>query len=111
MLDGLWTATFQSNQQTLGSGVVVITGDTILGGDGVYYYEGSLSIEGEIGTIVLNINRYGPGLGLFGNLERFSLQLSGRIASGEIRLAGFVRENRNLQFVAHCVKRVEIKIE
>ena len=43
--EGLWTVFFQTNFQTIGSGVVVFVKNRMLGGDASYYYTADVMIE------------------------------------------------------------------
>ncbi len=98
-LEGLWKVFFQSNFQTIGSGVAVFLNDRILGGDSSYYYDGSVKIQGNKAEANINIVRFNKGgmPSIFGNLDSFSLMVSGDIGATDIELHGNMVQQPNMK--------------
>jgi hypothetical protein len=98
-LEGLWTVFFQSNFQTIGSGVAVfLHDDRILGGDTSYYYDGKVKIEGSRAEASIKVVRFNKTLmSIFGNLDSFTLKVSGDIAAPEMELHGNMVEQPNMK--------------
>jgi autotransporter translocation and assembly factor TamB len=104
-LQGLWSVFFQSNFQTLGSGVIVFTGDRILGGDAAYYYDGHVEIQGNKADAKVKIVRFNPaGMSIFGNLASFNLAVSGTITAPDMEFHGYMVEQPNMKITIKCKK-------
>jgi hypothetical protein len=98
-LEGLWTVSFQSNFQTVGTGVVVFNHDRLLGGDSYYYYDGIISMQGENrADVTVKVVRFNKeGMAIFGNLDSFNLKVSGEIAVPKMALHGHMVEQPNMK--------------
>jgi len=97
-LEGLWTVFFQSNFQTLGTGVAVFMNDRILGGDSYYYYDGNVKVQGNKAEANIKVVRFNKaGMAIFGNLDSFNLKVSGDIAATDIELHGNMVEQPNMK--------------
>lgn len=108
-LEGLWTVAFQSNFQTIGTGVAVFTQDRILGGDTFYYYEGHVNIQGTGAEATIKVVRFNKaGMAIFGNLDSFNLKVSGDIAATEMELHGNMVEQPNMKITIRCKKIISI---
>ena len=103
-LEGLWTVSFLSNFQTFGTGVVVFIRDRILGGDAAYYYEGNAKIQKgtlltgtdvEATVKVVRFNK--AGTAIFGNLDSFTLKVSGNVSAAGMELHGNMVEQPNMK--------------
>lgn len=80
MNDGLWIVEFTSSVGLSGTGILVISGERLLGGDIGYYYSGQCKVEGEKLQGSVNVIRFDQNtLSVFGDEENFTLQLDGII--------------------------------
>lgn len=83
MQDGIYHVHFSSSIGGSGEGLVVIKQGSVNGGDAGYLYIGQLGADGEALSGCLNIKRWNPGhVSVFGPLEKFDLQLSGKNSAG-----------------------------
>lgn len=104
-LSGLWTVYFESNFQTVGTGVAVFTENRILGGDSYYYYNGKVNFEGNILKADLNVVRFNKaGTAIFGNIDSFNLKVSGEISASNIELKGHMVEQPAMKITIRCKK-------
>jgi len=72
-----------------GFGTIVAHGSTVQGGDQGYTYSGSWVVEGDSVTGCLNVRRWRPSeQSVFGDLEKFELQLTGQSVNGVIKAHG-----------------------
>ncbi|MCW5198604.1 hypothetical protein VU06_02510, partial [Desulfobulbus sp. F3] len=62
-----------------GSGIVVISGGAVNGGDQAYTYQGRIELAGSELKSVINIARHSPGDSIFGTLDNFQLALKGSV--------------------------------
>lgn len=104
-LNGLWTVSFQSNFQTVGTGVVVFIEDRILGGDSFYYYNGNAKFEGDKVEANIKVVRFNKaGMAIFGDLDSFSLKVCGDVSAPTMELRGNVVEHPNMKITITCQK-------
>lgn len=106
MQDGIYSVVFRTKQGAravdLGSGVVVIDGERIRGGDAQMYYMGTVSNDGDnmSAKIVADTHtRYPNGGSVFG-VSRVNITLSGRSDANMIVCEGRAAEAPHLQFQA-----------
>jgi hypothetical protein len=92
-LNGVYAATFQSGQGK-GSGVVVIDGGRLHGGDTSFYYKGKfLPDDNKKLSAFVEVRRHSPTLSsIFGPLESFRLRLSGVFETGAFDLSDHIEE-------------------
>lgn len=103
--EGLWTVFFQSNFQTIGTGVVVIVKKRMLGGDAAYYYAADVKIEDKKIQANVNVVRFNKaGIAIFGNLDSFNLKVSGDVTSNEFALHGYMVEAPNMKITVRGKK-------
>lgn len=104
-MNGLWTVIFQSNFQTVGTGVAVIINERILGGDSHYYYDGRATVTGNVIEAIINVVRYNKaGMAIFGNLDSYNLKVSGEVAVQDLVLQGNMVEQPNMRITIKCKK-------
>jgi len=83
MQDGIYHVRFSSSVGSSGEGLIVFKQGTVNGGDAGYLYIGQLGVNGETLSGQLNIKRWNPAhVSVFGPLDNFDLQLSGKENSG-----------------------------
>jgi hypothetical protein len=103
--EGLWTVSFQSNFQTVGTGVVVFVRDRLLGGDAFYYYDGNATINVDKLEAVIKVVRFNrAGMAIFGNLDSFSLKVEGELSATSMTLRGYMVEQPNMKITISCQK-------
>ncbi len=93
MEKSLWAINFISNSRSFGSGVVIIDGNQITGGDGGYYYIGNCIFTGNTITASAVITKHNSQvISIFGDLPSINLSLSGTVNGNEIQLSGHITE-------------------
>ena len=99
MLSGIYSVDFRSNQQAFGSGIAVFTEDgKVGGGDETYFYQGFLSVSGNIASGNVRVAHYqGPRNSIFAGVDQYTLDLSGNIDGPTITLSGFMVEHPNMK--------------
>lgn len=108
-VEGLWTVEFFSTLSSVGKGVVVLTNGQILGGDDSYWYSGNYqkdnnSIKGKI-----NITRFDPNaVSVFGDIARFSLEISVISDGNSFNGSAFVLEKPDLKMGFKGTKKVDL---
>lgn len=96
--DGLYTARFRTPLDDA-SGVVVVLGDTVYGGDtGMYYFGRFAERDGEI-EVNLEIRRHNEAThSVFGDFDGFKMTLKGRKVGDEWRCEGRADAAPSLRF-------------
>lgn len=93
MEKSVWAVEFVSNMQSLGRGVVTIDNSRITGGDASYYYIGNCSITNQNVSTTMTVRKHGPGQSIFGQLDSFTVILTGSIDQNSIQLHGSMADN------------------
>jgi len=92
ILDGTYKVEFTSSLGWFGAGVVSLEDGRVVGGDTSFRYEGTLSSISGVVTADIAVARHsGFQQSIFGDLDRFDLDLRGQVANGLGLLTGFVR--------------------
>lgn len=84
----LWSVHFSSPSLIFGSGIVLMDGDSIMGGDGTFYYLGKCTSNGSSVFANVDIIQHSPGMSIFGNLSEFTLVLTGNKSLDYITFSG-----------------------
>ena len=108
MEKSVWAVEFLSNLQSLGRGVVTIDGESITGGDGIYYYIGSCSISDQNVSAMMKVEQHGPGQSIFGPINAFTVKLTGTIDQNSMQLTGAMIENPQLTVQVKLKKLLDI---
>ena len=107
MINGTYTAHFESSLGSFGDGVVTVHGTRISGGDSMYRYSGTFTEAGEMVRARIAVRHYaGTPSSVFGPLKAFNLDLRGAIRNGAGRLDGVVVGQPHLR-IAITLKLVE----
>ena len=107
--EGLWTVFFQTNFQTIGSGVVVFVKNRMLGGDASYYYTADVMIEEKKIQADIKVVRFNKaGMAIFGNLDLFNLKVAGDVTGNEFALHGYMVEAPNMKITVKGKKIIGI---
>jgi hypothetical protein len=78
MESGLYVSKFRTPLDEA-SGVIVIQGETVYGGDSAMFYTGSLSVEGGVIEVSMRVRQHDESrLSVFGDYSDFKLTLKGR---------------------------------
>ncbi|WP_417909304.1 GrlR family regulatory protein [Candidatus Electronema sp. PJ] len=98
-LNGIYQVTFSSPDGKKGTGIVVISGGAVNGGDPAYTYQGSISSAGSELKTSIEVVRYNPGEPIFGPLDNFQLELDGEIQEGgkAFTASGYVKSQPALR--------------
>jgi hypothetical protein len=105
MVEGLWTIEFTS-PLGFGTGVVVLTGKRLLGGDEGYYYSGEYAVDdhhigGKAEIVRFNKN----SLSVFGDMDSFTLELDGNISSDSIVGVASISGQPELKAQIRCKRK------
>ena len=102
-MEGLWTIYFRSG--FFGTGVAVFKDNRLLGGDTYYYYDGNFKLRDHRVDATIMVVRFNlTGVGVFGNLDSFNLNVSGDITGDEMQLQGEMLEQPDKKISIHCKK-------
>lgn len=97
MKDGLYAVTFVTPLGE-GGGVVVKTGDQLLGGDSGFAYVGLVRERGDQLDAQVHVTKHSiSNTSVFGPLSQFDLSLAGRSAADSAHLKGTSPEAPGLQ--------------
>ncbi len=103
MKDGIYKVEFKT-QIGSGAGVIVISGDSVKGGDSGMYYTGTIEeIEGNRINIKVHVQRHSHDSGITSTLglENANLLLCGTESETTAIFSGKVAENQSVSFEAH----------
>jgi hypothetical protein len=108
-IDGLWTIEFISTLHLVGSGIVVLHNNRLLGGDEGFYYSGRYDTQnGRIcGTI--NVTRHNPkSLSVFGNIGQFTMKMEGEVQDYSIEGTACIQDKPDQKLRIVCTKKEEL---
>jgi hypothetical protein len=89
-LNGLWTASFSSETEDSGAGVVVLLDGVILGGNSSYYYTGTYFLEGPSFKCRMTATHFFGDLSkIFGPLRSIRLAVEGTGTEQAILAQGY----------------------
>ena len=111
MLEALWSVEFDSNLATIGAGIAVFETGRVLGGDSAFMYVGSYEVRNETATARIKCTKYstiGNMQSIFGPLNKFHLELSGKPDEKAMTLTGHVVENPALKITIKAIRRAEL---
>lgn len=93
MIDGFYSALFETPLGT-GGGVVVLSGGTVRGGDSMMFYTGHYSVSGEhmSATVRTGTHFNAPGQQSVFGVSSATLSLQGKVAGGKIIATGTAAE-------------------
>lgn len=106
MIEGIYSVSFKSNQNSFGSGIAVFTKEgQVGGGDDNYFYRGTLTVESTRVSGQIQVAHYqGQRNSIFGPLQRFNLNVSADIGGEIMILRGHVVEHPSMMIEIHCRK-------
>jgi hypothetical protein len=105
----LWSVHFSSPSLIFGSGIVLMDGDSIMGGDGTFYYRGKCTKNGSAFFAMVDIIQHSPGMSIFGNLSDFTLALNGNIAASHVVFSGNILHQSQFK-ISGTMKKIAIKL-
>lgn len=96
--DGGYAVYFESNLETSGFGTIVVRGAKVQGGDGGFIYRGYVAPKGGLFFGRIAVIRVDPSaVSVFGPVDRFQLEVSGRPDKGGWRFTGAVEGAEHLR--------------
>lgn len=87
LTDGFYIAKFQTPRGA-GSGVVILSGDKLRGGDSAIAYSGTVSQNGDEVTATIKTFRHSNGMPSVFGTDRVTIALKGKSLSDTARLTG-----------------------
>ncbi len=109
MIEALYGVEFASNMNDAGYGVAVLETGRILGGDSSFIFVGSYSIENGVITAQVKCTNDRKILqSIFGNIDEFTLSLTGKPEHKEFILQGHMVENPAMKIGIKLTRRAEL---
>ena len=109
MVEALYGVEFLSNSEGIGYGVAVLETNRILGGDTSFVYIGEYEIEnGVIYAKIKCTNDREVKESIFGEINKFNLELTGKIARDEFILQGHMVEHPSHKIAVKLTRRAEL---
>lgn len=97
MKDGIYFVRFSRDGQDYGEGIVVVQDNTVNGGDYVCIYSGKVTDD----TLDLHVTQHNLSVAtIFGNIQKFTLQLNISLNEDGYQLSGSVNDNTRLKVAA-----------
>lgn len=85
--------------------MAVLKDNRVLGGDTYYYYDGKFTLKDNRVEATIMVVRFNlTGVGVFGNLASFNLNVSGDITGNEMQLQGEMLEQPDMKISILCKK-------
>lgn len=110
--DGTYLVHFESNLGLFGSGILQIRGSSFTGSDGGYRYRGYLRRQGGILRGVADVRRVDTqASSIFGSVDFFKMEISGRAIGGEYHFAGWVLGFENLRVRLRLISATALAAE
>ena len=108
-VQGLWTVDFQIARGLRFSGVIVLQGNKVLGGDSQYYYTGTYREKGDNVEAEVQCTHYAGDVSTaFGTREKsYSLKLEGKHSANAVTGKIWRPENPNQKLDVRLVKQAE----
>jgi len=101
MIEALYGVEFESNMNDAGYGVVVLETERILGGDSSFVFVGNYKLENGIIKAEVKCTK-------FGDIDEFTLSLSGKPQRNEFILQGYMIENPAMKIGIKLTRRAEL---
>lgn len=107
--DGLWTLTYRNEDGELPSGgVMVVAGDSVVGGDGYFYWTGTWILNAGKVTARMKSTRFRPGPSLFdGSMTKkgYEVRIEGGFDPRKFVVAIWVNDKKQRGYTAMLEKR------
>lgn len=113
-LSGIYAAKFVSSLHNFGTGVAILTDNSIHGGDAQYLYYGKYSRSDRDGASanVIAVAHSGSNQSVVGNFKQFRLELTGKVVENgnavNISLDGHVKENPSLKISINLIRMEDL---
>lgn len=109
MFDGLWTVEFSSTINRYGTGILIVNGNRLLGGDDGYYYSGTCKVTGNNIQATINVTRYNKdSISVFGNIDHYQLTLRGVTDEYRFIITGSIVDKPQIQIEVVGTKREDL---
>ena len=97
-VEGVYAASFLSNLNQYGQGIIVLDGGRVHGGDLDYAYIGKYSVAHNEIVATVDVANYSGGFtSVLGDLAQYRLTLNGRIRAQEMTVSGKVEGRPDLK--------------
>jgi hypothetical protein len=112
-IEALWTVEFVSvingQPSSIGAGVIIFETERIFGGDNQFYYIGRYKVDNEnIEGQAEVINYSGESHSIFGELNRFKLNIKGKVTIPTMKLSGYMIDDPSKQIFIVCQKKEQL---
>lgn len=102
MKDGLYIANFRTPLDEA-SGIIVIQGDRVMGGDGGMYYTGTVTGEERV-EVTMTVRKHSEAAqSVFGDFDAFKLTLTGQRNGEAYEFSGRADAAPSMKFTAQLV--------
>lgn len=110
MLEALWSVEFLSSWGAGGSGILVLDGGRIFGGNDSLLYTGRYEVVGNRIAADVRVETYAivPGANAAAGFQRFSVKVVGPQARDNLFLTGHVVEDPSRTMTIRAVRRAEL---
>jgi hypothetical protein len=109
-IEGIWTGEILGPYEWENSGVYILEGGRIVGGNNRHYSTGTYDISGYDYKSSVSVHYYGPPRTVFSDSKReFEINVTGKLVDGELIEAKVVRTDRPATSVYYrMTKRMEL---
>jgi hypothetical protein len=109
-IEGIWTGEILGPYEWENSGVYILEGGRIVGGNNRHYSTGTYDISGDDYKSSVSVHYYGPPRTVFSDSKReFEINVTGKLVDGELIEAKVVRTDRPATSVYYrMTKRMEL---
>ena len=105
MDNGIYSIIFRSSIGEFGGGLVVIDEGKIHGGNTKYIIKGFSTKKGNVVEAEIKVEHYqGPLDSIFGEIEEYSLILSGKSEPESLQLTGYMKEKTDMKIEVDGIK-------
>ncbi len=110
MIEALWSVEFKSNNNFVGSGIVIFETGRVLGGDSMMTYIGSYDVANGVVSATISVKQYSntSNMASVVGLNQFTLAVKGTIARQSMTLSGYVVEDNSKTIVINAQRQAEL---
>jgi hypothetical protein len=110
MIEAMWSAVFDANNQMIGTGIVVISNGKIMGGDSSFTYIGDCAVSNGVVNAQLRVRKFSnvPGIVSITGLNDYHLSLSGQVGHDNMTLVGHPQSLPNVTVTVRLSRLEEL---